>query len=133
MANGRFDHTRTLFLAADIDWETDDFLLVGVDSTYTFDPTDTMLDDVPSGAILDTDAMTTAIVDGYADADDCSLTVAIGKTLTGLIIVHDTGDTATSELLVWMDTNTGDNTAINRPGTGTAFAINWPAAGIFRL
>lgn len=133
MANGRFDHTRTLFLAADIDWETDDFLLVGVDSTYTFDPTDTMLDDVPSGAILDTDAMNTSIVDGWAVADDNSLTVAVGKTLRGLIIARDTGDTATSELLVWMDTNNGDNTAISRPGTGVAFAINWPAAGIFRL
>ena len=130
MANGPFASTRSSFLRADIDYDDDDFLLIGVGAGYTYDIGHDVMDDLTD--ILDTDAMTAALAGDYFDADDNSLTVATGDTLRGLIIAQDTGDTATSKLVIFMDTNQND-TAINRPGNDSAFPIRWPTLGIFRV
>lgn len=130
MANGPFASTTRSFLTDEIDYEGGDFLLIGVGDGYTYDPDHDVIDDLTD--ILDTDAMVQTLVDEWFDADDNSLTVASGDTLTGLVIAQDTGDTSTSKLVLWMDTNQND-TAISRPGNDNAFPVRWPTGGIFRV
>lgn len=133
MANGPYHSTSSsfgAFLKADIDWDGGDFLLIGLGAGYTYSIGHDVIDDLTD--ILDTDVMATTVVDGWAVAASNSLTVATGDTLRGLAIAKDTGDTATSTLVIFMDTNE-NGSAINRPGNASAFPINWPALGIFRI
>lgn len=130
MANGPFASTRRSFLTDEIDYEDGDFLLLGVGAGYTYSIAHDVIDDLSD--ILDTDVMVQTLVDEWFDADDNSLTVATGDTLRGLVIAQDTGDTATSKLVLFMDTNYLSETAINRPGNDNAFPVRWPTGGIFR-
>jgi hypothetical protein len=129
MANGPFASTRRSFLTDEIDYENGDFILIGVGAGYTYSIADDVIDDLTD--ILDTDTMVQTLIDEWFDADDNSLSVATGDTLTGLIIAQDTGDTSTSKLVLWMDTNQND-TAIGRSGNDNAFPVRWPTGGIFR-
>lgn len=132
MANGPYASTSSTsggFLKAEIDWDDGDWVLIGCGEGYTYDIAHDVVDDLTD--VLDTDTMVTAVVDGWADADDNSLTVATGDTLRHLIIA-EAGDTATAKLILHMDTNS-NGTAINRPGNDSAFPVRWPTQGIFRI
>jgi hypothetical protein len=130
MANGPYAFTRRSFLTDEIDYEGGDFILIGVGAGYTYSIEHEVIDDLTD--VLDTDVMAQTLVDEWFDADDNSLTVATGDTLRGLVIAQNTGDNATSKLVLFMDTNFLNNTAINRPGNDNAFPVRWPAGGIFR-
>ncbi len=135
MANALYDLGREKFLNGQIDWTDDDIKLVIVDTDdYTVNlATDEFHDDIPSGAIVATSGnlaskTTTA---GVADAADVVLTTVSGDECEALVIYKDTGDSATSPLIAYIDTATGLPITPN----GADVTIQWDSGAnkIFKL
>lgn len=112
MANALYGKGREAFLNGDIDWAVDTIKAILVDTgayTVAIDTHD-FLDDIPGGAIIGT-AQTLAgktSTLGVADANDISFTGLVGApTIEALVIYKDTGSSATSPLIAYIDTATG--------------------------
>jgi len=115
------------FAGGDVAWDTDTIKLVAVDATYVYDAAHDFLDDVAALArIATSSAFTTkTIVDGVLDADNVTLSaVPVGDTITAIIIYQDTGNEATSRLLMFMDTK-GDTTPISVETNGGDITVTW--------
>lgn len=72
----------------------------------------------------------TTVTNGLFDGDDVTYTAVTGSQVTALIIYIDTGNTATSRLVAFIDTS-----VTNLPVTpnGGNISITWNASGIFQL
>ena len=108
MANTLYDAGREAFLNGDIDWTNDTIKIALVDTgTYTFSQTHDFYNDV-SGVVgtPQTLASKTSTA-GVADAADVTFTAVSGATVEALIIYKDTGNTATSNLIAYIDSATG--------------------------
>lgn len=135
MVNALYDSGREGFLAGNIDWDGDVIRLVFVDHA----------DDTPSVTLDDNldDILAVARVaispvfagktttDGVADANDVTVPGVTGDIFESITIYQDTGNEATSILIVYIDT------ATNLPFTpnGGDVVVQWNngANRIFRL
>lgn len=120
----------------EIDVETDTLRVQLVDSGYTASDTDSHLDDVPSGARVDTALVLTSVAvaaDGRVLADDVTFTaVPSGDTVTGLVVYQDTGTEATSVLIAAYDRQS-DTSTIAWATTGGDIEVRWPAGRVLKL
>lgn len=109
MANALYDKAREKFLTGSLDWATDNFKVVLVDTgTYTVDLVNDEFHSDLAG-IVDTSGnlgskTTTA---GVADAADVTFTAVSGNSVEALVIYKDTGVSGTSPLVAYIDTATG--------------------------
>lgn len=127
MSNAVYPKGREGFAGGDVAWDSDTIKLVAVDSGYTYDAAHDFLADVGAGARVATSSAFTGktITDGVLDADDVTLaSLPSGDTITGIVVYQDTGNEATSRLLLFFDTK-ADTTAINVATNGGDVAITW--------
>lgn len=135
MASYLYDLAREAFLNGDLDWAGDDIKAVLVDSAdYTpSQSADDFLADIAAGGRVATSGnfsgkTTTA---GVADAADITFSSVSGDSCEYIIIIHDTTDAATSELIAKIDDYTGLPVTPN----GGNITVAWPsdANKIFKL
>lgn len=135
MANALYDKGREGFLAGDIDWDANTIKVALVDTAaYTVNlTTHQYLSDIAGGAIIATSgALTTKTATaGVADADDVTVTSVTGATVEALVVYQDTGSSATSRLIAYIDTATGLPLTPN--GGNVTIAWDSGANKIFKL
>jgi hypothetical protein len=101
---------KNAFLLGDIDWVADTIKVTLVDAAdYTVNlGTDDFYNDVPAGARIATATLANKTASGgVADADDVTFATVTGDQAEALVIWKDTGNEATSPLILYMDTGTG--------------------------
>lgn len=108
MANALVLTFRRDLLRADIDPIADNIKIVLLDNTYVFSTAHDNLDDVGAGARVATSGnlASKTDTDGYFGSANVTLSaVALGDTVTGVMMYKDSGSEATSKLMVFYDTN----------------------------
>lgn len=136
MANDLYDVARAKFARAEIDWESDGFAVVLVDTgAYTLNvATHANLTHIPLVARVGSSiALANTVVDpnGACDADDVTLPNVSGTTAEALVIYRVGSTDADSDLIAFIDQATGLPIT---PNDGNII-IQWAstAAKIFRL
>ncbi|WP_151707373.1 hypothetical protein [Acinetobacter sp. TUM15064] len=111
MANILYDYARQCFLEAQINWLTDTIKCILIDTgEYTLDAsTDQYLSDIPSAARVAGPELliNKTTTGGAADADDVTFTSVTGESIEAVVIYKDTGEEATSPLIMCIDMATG--------------------------
>lgn len=97
---------------------------------YTFSAAHDFLDDVPAGAREETSAnlASKTVTNGVFDAADVTFTGSAGDGCEAVILYIDTGNTATSRLIAYIDTAGGLPVTL-----GGDVVVRWHASGIFAL
>lgn len=97
---------------------------------YTYNAAHDFYDDL-SGVVGTPQAIAnTTVTDGLFDGDDVTFPTVSGNTVEALVIFIDTGNTATSRLVAYIDSGvTGLPVTPNGGNINTA----WNASGIFQL
>lgn len=133
MANALYDAGREAFLNGDIDWTNDNIKCCLVDTgTYTVNlATHDFLNDVSGIVATSGNLAGKTSTAGVADADNVTFTAVSGATAEAIIIYKDTGVSATSQLIAYIDTATGLPVT---PGGGD-ITVQWSdgASKIFKL
>lgn len=127
---------RDKFAEGLIDWVGDSFLLVALDSSYTYDPAHEFRDDL-TGVLGTASLASTSIASGGAcDAADTSLTgPTVGQIVEAIVICKDTGSSATDDL-IYIATTQSNGTPIYRVSDGVnpiTFVWSNDLARIFRV
>lgn len=124
MANAFYTKGKEKILSGSINWVTDTIKAMLVKNTYPQNlATDEFVADI-SAYRLNTDQTLTGktVSGGIFDAGDATYTaVTAGDTSEGVVIYKDTGNPATSPLLIYVDTITGFPLATN----GGDITIAW--------
>lgn len=136
MANAFYPAGRTSIADGTLDLIANTFKVVALDATYTYNAAHTVVDDL-TGTLGTATTLTgkSWLSDAVFDADDVSYPdVDPGETVRRLVFFVDTGDTATSRLVAYADTE-NDGTPISIDGTGAPIPILWDNGSlrIFRL
>lgn len=135
MSNELYGYARQQFLSGQLDWLTDTFKVLLVDTTnYNFvKNVDRHLADIPAAARIAVSTALTgpAVINGVATAADVTINSVVGPVIEAIVIYHDTGNPTASELICYLDTGIG------LPWTpqGGNVAIHWDTGpnGIFTL
>ena len=108
MANTLYDPGREAFLTGTINWSSDTIKVVLVDTgTYTFSSSHQYYSSI-SGVIAGPQTLgSKTTTNGAADAADVTFTAVSGASIEAIIIYKDTGSSATSPLIAYIDTATG--------------------------
>lgn len=134
MANALYDTGRNAFATGDIDWVNDAITLYLIDTDdYTVDLANHQyLSSVPSAArVASVSLAGKSASAGVCDANDAIFSSVSGDVSEALIIVKDTGNEATSQLIAYIDTATGLPVTPN----GGDITVTWDngANKIFKL
>ena len=110
MANTLYPLGKQAFLSGGINLTSDNIKAVLVDLTdYTYSAAHDNLDDIPAGARVATSGnlASKTVAAGVFDAADVVFTAPSGDGADVIAIYKDTGDTATSTLIAYIDTGSG--------------------------
>ena len=109
MANTLYDKGREKFATAQINWTSDTIRVALVDTgVYTLNASTHEFYSSVSGVVAGPVTLSgCALVSGACDANDVTFSAVSGSSSEALIIYKDTGNAATSPLLVYIDTATG--------------------------
>lgn len=134
MANALYDKGREFFLNGAIDWTNDNIKVVLIDTgVYTVDLVNHDFHDDLSGIIstLTGNLGTKTTTAGVADAADITFTSVTGAESEALVIYRDSGSSATSELIAYIDTASGLPVTPN----GGDITVTWDSGSdkIFKL
>lgn len=135
MSNQRYTFGNQQFLTGQLDWLTDAFKVVLVNTAiYTAAPTvHQHLADIPSTARIAISGNLTnpTATGGVALADDVRVNSVTGPVIGAIVVFHDTGTDATSELICYLDTGIG----LPWNPQGGNVVIHWDRgpSGIFKL
>ena len=118
---------------AQIAWTSDNIKVFGASAAYTPDTTatgDHFLSAVPGGAIICTSANLSGKTDvgGALDASDVTFSSVTGVTITQFAIYKDTGSSATSPLILEIDTASGGLPVVPNGGN---IGLQWAEAPNF--
>lgn len=135
--NDLYAKAASAFLRGELNWPGDDWIIAYLDDTYVPDLALHEFASEVAGAVIAQAYLTGCAVldDGVADADDATtLVVPVGQTVRYVAIWKDTGDVATSPLLLLLD-EAEDFTPIGRPGTGAAIPCLFSSTSdrVFRI
>lgn len=131
MANAWYRKGAEKVLKAQINFDTDLLRVRLVKDTYAQNlATDEFVSLVPAvTGSADQTLLNTTVADGIFDADDVTFTaVPTGEVSEGVVIYKDTGDSATSPVLMYIDTITGFPLATN----GGNIVIQWDS-GAYKI
>lgn len=122
------------FLDADIDMSAHDIKVVLLDVGYVYSAAHDFLDDISGGAIVATSGnlaskTTTA---GVFDAADVTFSSLTGDDVVSIVGYRDSGSSATSQLIWYMDL-LGSGVALEFSPDGTDATLRWSSSGIFRI
>lgn len=137
MADTLYDKFKEKLMAKEIDMINDTIKLSLVKNTYNFTATDEFLDDVGTGnlaggsAAAQTIAGTKTITNGVFDSTDVieTFTSINDGTVNALLVWKDTGDTATSPVIAYIDSPVELPFATN----GGDVNFNLHTSGYFKL
>lgn len=131
MASGLYTKGKEALLNGTINLESDTIKVAMVDTgTYTVDLANHDFYNDVSGVVGTPQTLgSKTFTNGVFDAADVTFTAVTGNSVEALVIYKDTGSSATSSLLVYIDSGT------NLPVTpnGGDITIQWNASGIFSL
>jgi hypothetical protein len=133
--NRLYKVARQKFATATLDWQDMDFGVVLVDSGYTPDfNTYEVLSDIPSGSRIASQPLQNKTVKGagLCYADNVTFPSVSGNPITQIVVYHDTGNPATSDLVVYINQATG----LPLTPTGENITLTWVNLGkgeVFRL
>jgi hypothetical protein len=99
--------------------------------TYTFDAADSFYSDISAGVVATSSALSSkSITGGIFDAADVTFTALTGDSIEAVVVYVDTGDPATSPLILWIDEgnfpitpNGGDQTIVWSNDTNKIFRV----------
>jgi hypothetical protein len=130
MANALYPLTKAKMLQAGIDMSTGTVKAVLVSTAYTYSAAHDFHNDL-TGILATTAALTSkTFTSGTFDAADTTFgTVAAGSTGKAVVLYIDTGNTATSPLIAYLDSLT----LLPVTTDGGEILVTWDAAGIFTL
>lgn len=132
MANVLYDKGREGFLDGSIDWDTDNIKCSLVDTgTYTFSAAHDFHDDLSGIVATSGNLASKTVTSGVADAADVTFSAVSGSTAEAIVIWKDTGVSATSRLIAYIDTATG--LPITPNGGDITIAWDSGANKIFKL
>lgn len=133
MSNEHYPEGLEAFANGEIAYLTDDIHCVLLDNTVSFNAAHQYLDDVNSGQVDMSPALTTKTSTlGVLDADDPVFTALTGADCEAWVLIKYTGSAATSPLIAWFDTK-ADTTAFLYSPNGADFTLNFDAAGIMEI
>lgn len=118
--------------AANVDLSTGTLKATLIDAAdYSFSQAHDFFDDVPAGARVATTTLASPTVTGKVlDADDALFTSVTGDQAEAIIIWKDTGNEATSRLVLYLDTGI---TGLPVSPSGGDILVTWDATGIAAL
>ncbi len=132
MVNALYDHAKESFLMGDLDWETQNFKVVGVDATYTPNiATHQYLSDTTGVVCTSSNLASKSWTGGVADAADVTFPTVTGATIVRWIVYQDSGTSSTSRLVAMYDTASG----LPVIPDGTNITVTWDngASRMFRI
>ncbi len=134
MANALYPQGKAGIMRGDIVLLTDTIKFVIVDlADYTYSSTHEFLSDIPSGArVAITSALSSKVVEDTAafKSDNAIAATVTGDEIEAIVMFKDTGDAATSRLILFQDTGlTGAPFTPN----GSDVRISMNASGWFTL
>lgn len=106
MANSLYDKARQRALTTGMNLSAGDIKLLLIDTAeYTFDAAHEFRSSIPGAAIVATSTVLTtkSVTDGVFDADDVTFTSLTGASIEAVILIRDTGNAATDELILYID------------------------------
>ena len=131
MANAMYPNGAEAILNKEMDFSVDNFRCVLVDTgTYTYSAAHNDHADL-TGIVATSGNMTSLdITGGVFDAADVTFSAVSGATAEAIVLYHWTGTSATSKLILYLDTG-----VTNLPVTpnGGDITIQWNASGIFDI
>jgi len=109
MANQLYPKAKEAFLNADIDMVDDTIVIALIDTdVYSFSTSHQFRTDIPNESVIASVSLgnkTTA--NGVFDADDATFSSVTGANAEALILFQDTGNSANSRLIAYIDSATG--------------------------
>lgn len=130
MANLLYPTGKKAILDGDVDFLVDTIKVALVDTgTYTYSSAHDFLNDVSGVVGTAATLASKTTTSGTFDAADVTFSAVTGSSAEALIIYKDTGSSATSQLIAYIDTATGLPVTPN----GGDITIAWNASGIFAL
>jgi phage tail sheath gpL-like len=132
VATKLYPKAKKAFLDGEIDLLDNTIKAILVDSAdYTYSDTHQYLSSVASGAIVATSGAFSSktTTDGVFDAGDVTFSSVTGDQFEAVIIYKDTGDSATSNLIAYIDNATG----LPITPSGGDITLQWDANGIFEI
>lgn len=130
MASALYPIGKKAILDGDIDFLVDTIKAVLIDTgTYTYSSAHDFYNDLSGvvGTAVTLGSKTTT--GGTFDAADSTFTAVSGATVEAIVIFKDTGNTATSALIAYIDTASGLPVTPN----GGNITVAWNASGIFSI
>jgi hypothetical protein len=134
VANSLYNYARELAATSGLDWVSSTFHVYLVDTgAYTFSAAHQFLSSVAGGALIAGPVALTGktATGGACDAADATWTAVTGATCEAVIIVRDTGSSATSPLIAYIDTAT--NLPVTPSGVDITAVWDNGANKIFRV
>jgi hypothetical protein len=98
--------------------------------TYTYNSAHDFLDDLTGVVGTAQTIANTTIAAGLFDGDNVTFSAVSGNTVEALVIYIDTGNSATSPLVAYIDTSV---TGLPVTPNGGDITVTWNASGIFQL
>lgn len=132
MANAIYDKYKESLLsgAANVALDSETVKISLIDTAEeTYNSTDQFYSDV-ANVVSSATLANVSITNGVLNADDVTFVDLTGESAEALLIWIDTGNTETSHLVAWMDTNI-DGLPITPDGSNVD--ITWSTDGIFKL
>lgn len=135
MANAIYPKYKEALISgsSNISLSTNDVKVIIVDtSDYTYNSAHDFLDDIAGAAIVATSANLTgkSVTNGVFDSNDAVFTAVTGDSVEAIILYIDTGSSATSRLVAYIDTSI-TNFPITPNGGDINIVVN--ASGWFAL
>ena len=130
MADAVYTLARQKFLRGELAWQTNTIKARLVDTaSYSFNSAHTSVDNL-QGIIHTSAALASkTTTDGYADCADITFTAATGVTGEAIVIYHEDASSASSTLLVYIDS--AAQFPVTPNGGDIVAVIN--ASGLFRI
>lgn len=134
MANAMYPLGLKAILDGDIDLLADNIKVILCDSGYTYSAAHDFHADVSGSAIVATSGnlASKTTTGGVFDAADLTFTSLTGDPVESYIVYKDSGSSATSPLLCYVDTR-ADTSALSFTPDGTDHTLRWSSAGIFAI
>lgn len=126
MANSIYPKGREAFAAAAINWAADNIKLVLLSSAYTYSDAHDFLNDIGGGSVIATSGNLAGKtnVGGVLDANDVIIPTVSGADIVALAVYKDTGSSATSPLILFLDA-TASAVLIHVTPDGGSVRVQW--------
>ena len=135
MADVWYDKALTAFGKKTIDLVNDTIIFIALTSGYTFSQSHQYISDLGANIVGRTSGLGSktmgSVAEGVFDAADSTFSALTGSTVTQLVMAKDTGNDATSPLL--LQATSAKYTGLPFTPTGADVPLIFPAAGIGKL